>query len=729
MESVTAEAFVPELCSGSSFILLDSNDFENLPRWRRFGRSENVLFVLEKDIDVRIESSTVVLGEGLSGKWQSSLKLKGGSSNLCGSCEFCSLVLASSQSTLDTEFLDFKGVDYSDGLQHISAWGMGGSMHMTEAVHLLVISGNLKRHWNGQKESIESPFSIGFELFAEEGDRVAKLLNIHRLPLDTSTLSETNIKKISTWISECVDTCCEYNTRSAIEKKQCWLPTRLIDVGRLDITQQPRLIDSKLLCADSSKTHTCTKYLALSYCWGSTQDSTAFLTTTFATIGTRMEGIKLQTMPQTFKDIITVAKVLAVQYVWIDSLCIVQDDPKDWQIESSMMADIFSNAYVTVVAAAAASPRDSFLQRDAEYRQCRVPYRSGDSGLVEGYFGLRHRRQWHQTDRMSQLDGKRWITRGWTFQEEHLAQRLLAFGVDKIFMICGQLERFEDTAMVRFRPPWERSLSHIERGKKLVEENRRKQGNIHRATPFDFWLDYCKRYSQRELTYAEDKLPAISGIASRFKKQLQCQYLAGVWRSHLMHDLFWNTVGSASKPKEYRAPSWSWASLDARITWPNWQFCTFDDCKTYCTILDATTVMSGLDPFGAVQGGHLKISGAIIETELLWGNNIESFKSQYPFSVCHNGKRIAIADLDMEKGESKISGRKSYWSLLVAKCSEKQGKKPIARGLVLQKLVSERDGLGEFARVGIFKIFPEGLAKEEEDDSIGAWKKTKKVNI
>ncbi|KAF8846586.1 hypothetical protein BDZ45DRAFT_541413, partial [Acephala macrosclerotiorum] len=259
-------------------------------------------------------------------------------------------------------------------------------------------------------------------------------------------------------------------------------------------------------------------------------------------------------MPGAFQDAVTVTRALGIQYLWIDSLCIVQDDAQDWQIESSKMAEIFSNAHLTIIAATGSSCNDGFLRR------------------------------------ISEILGSKWIIRGWTFQEERLARRALVFGENKLFFNCRTLERSEDTEM----------------SVPLDLTDTADPGH------WDNWQTLCTHYAFRELTFPEDKLLAISGIASKTGKKCESQYLAGLWKTNIVHDLFRKTVGVATKPKNYRAPSWSWASLDGRITRPSWEHDSVsEDCSMRCTILDVQTTPSGLDPYGAVEDGLLKIEGAL----------------------------------------------------------------------------------------------------------------------
>jgi hypothetical protein len=158
-----------------------------------------------------------------------------------------------------------------------------------------------------------------------------------------------------------------------------------------------------------------------------------------------MEKIELDTMPRVFQDAITAAQALNIKYLWIDSLCIIQDDVRDWQIESSKMAEIFSNAYLTLVAAQVSGCNDSFLSRGLPGLSSTVPLKITSGVAIQGQFSLRLRLRWATSgsDKMAEISGTRWVTRGWTFQEERLARRVLMFGESQFFFDSRALERSE----------------------------------------------------------------------------------------------------------------------------------------------------------------------------------------------------------------------------------------------------------------------------------------------
>lgn len=100
-------------------------------------------------------------------------------------------------------------------------------------------------------------------------------------------------------------------------------------------------------------------YAALSYCWGGHNP----VTTTTKTLQAHERGISISSLPLLFQQTIEVALIMGLKYLWIDALCIVQDDLQEWEKEAAQMADVFSNTYITIVASAAFDPSASLFQR------------------------------------------------------------------------------------------------------------------------------------------------------------------------------------------------------------------------------------------------------------------------------------------------------------------------------------------------------------------------------
>jgi hypothetical protein len=736
---------MPALCQASYNILaLRDEDLGNVNSG--FKPSSQNRTVVQRLIDIKLGCNFIVNGPGKSNRKLEVVAWKNGRTDLCGSCSFCKLLADSMQQSVESDIWDpwdlsskydppgssrplvLRGATHFEKLKYQSNQPplsidkpSPRSMSSYWDLYLLLLTGYVFLYpgdTNTEGEFKKFEIDLSFELFGEEDDSVVKLLNIHRRPLlHEPCLSDNNVAKMRSWIKDCDkthDRCFPDSNRlvstAATMEEASFIPARLIEVDDPLNNRHPRLIITSELQSGASKIKA-TKYMALSYCWGELNETNKLLKTTHDTIRLRTEKIELDTMPEVFKDAIAVARALSIQYLWIDSLCIIQDDLLDWQIESSKMAEIFSNAYLTLNAASSSGCSDSFLSQDSPILSCAVPLRI-DPGLdIQGQFYLRFRRHRGPSDKMTEIRFSKWITRGWTFQEERLARRSLIFGVNKFFFDCRTLERSQDTDRYLSRPDWAMA----------VGEGLGKGGGVNRESTemgrrWDHWQTLCAHYSYRELSFQKDKLPAISGIARKIAKKVQSQYLAGLWRENLGHGLFWQTVSTAIRPKEYLAPSWSWASLDGRVYWPlNRVFKSCNECCMYCTILDAKTTPVGLDPYGAVKDAFLKVRGVLEEMQVIWVDG-----RRYPWRLCHEGGEIGNASLDTEDDTIQVHPSEHvYQALLVAECKSPNERKPSARGLLLKKNGRKREGCEEFERVGTFALFS-GVTPGR-DGSLGIW--------
>ncbi|OCL15185.1 HET-domain-containing protein, partial [Glonium stellatum] len=142
-------------------------------------------------------------------------------------------------------------------------------------------------------------------------------------------------KIVRPWLDECVSShdACRSRQRSH-------LPKRVISVGSHD--HAPCLYESHGEESD---------YIALSYCWGLGRS----LTTTKSSYAARVTGISWEDFPNTIRDAMIFTQNIGVQFIWIDALCIIQDDAEDWRVEAAKMASIYENALLTLSATASDS--------------------------------------------------------------------------------------------------------------------------------------------------------------------------------------------------------------------------------------------------------------------------------------------------------------------------------------------------------------------------------------
>lgn len=211
--------------------------------------------------------------------------------------------------------------------------------------------------------------------------------------------------------------------------------------------------------------------------------------------------------------------------------------------------------------------------------------------------------------------------RGWVMQERWLSPRVLHYGRDQILWECSELEACE-----KYPAGLPKLLKNVRSGFKLDPEflkrlEYRKEDYYTEADP-DFlhrstWSSIVRRYSVTGLTKGEDKLVAISGIAKRMQSLLDDEYLAGLWRKDLPCQLLWWVSDydpayplPPTRSRPYRAPSWSWASVDGAVSGSSGRY-----DGIVITILDAVVTPVGADSTGQIKDGFIRLIGRILPAE------------------------------------------------------------------------------------------------------------------
>ena len=362
------------------------------------------------------------------------------------------------------------------------------------------------------------------------------------------------------------------------------------------------------------------KYLALSYCWGGSRPPK----TTLRNISDHERGIALSALPKSYLDTILLAWRLGIPYVWIDSYCIVQDDQEERDAEIARMGAIFQNAYLVIIAAFSPSPYVEYLgnHRNAwaeggrakfKWRKTLVRYGKSDVDTVR-FREVVHRPGQGRDSCARMKIGKR----AWTYQERLLAPRCLIFqGREVVWECkasclceCGGTQSRPGDYVSQLLPSPERLLQDANTG--TTDERLFSDGE----EAYQFWRDAVKAFARRELTYATDRLPAISALASRVHREIRDEYLAGLWQGDLIRQLMWHNCPSyddLTPYDTYVAPSWSWASNPT----PTWYYRYPDRYKLLSCVrlVEAKCIPSGSDPLGAVRDGYLLLQGVHCEAQ------------------------------------------------------------------------------------------------------------------
>ncbi|KAF4617109.1 hypothetical protein G7Y89_g15040 [Cudoniella acicularis] len=411
------------------------------------------------------------------------------------------------------------------------------------------------------------------------------------------------------WIEQCLT---KHELCQCISSKQFQkLPTRLIDLGPHPEIVSPSICYSRGLKPD-------TKYTTLSHRWSGSE--IALLT--FENHDSWCQALPISEFSLLFRDAMEATKCLGLRYLWIDSLCIIQNSPADWLHESTTMDTVYQNSYIGFTAL---NPHSGLFsdRNPKDLQPCVIESKNGEKYYCfdKGLFA-------------ETVDQNPLFSRAWVLQEYALAPRILHFTPTQIFFECQSLRASESfplgiPACDIFKPTHSilpfRDQSSEESPKGLMEEDSTVESIL-------LWGRIMQQYSEMELTFPEkDKLAALSGIAKRLLEPND--YLAGLWRPMLEVQLLWTSSGTCSRPEIYQAPSWSWASVNGFSFYASSPgLDTLLKCERESLligILDAGVSCVGKGPTGPVNGGWLSLRGylACFENGLYHG--VSSWPSSF----------------------------------------------------------------------------------------------------
>lgn len=423
------------------------------------------------------------------------------------------------------------------------------------------------------------------------------------------------------------------------------MPTHLINVG--SDSQPPFLFRT----SGARKPYAC-----LSYCWGPGSDE--ILKTTTSNIEAHYQEIPEAAMPEAIRDAIRVCRGLQVSFLWVDSLCLVQDDVTAWLEGAAQMSQIYLNSHLTIAALEPGTCKSPFLgpqrfgNRDWQ-RLIKSPTASGgeaDPGpdlLLRPESDTPPRRSSYSLDK-----------RAWCLQESMLPNRRLCFDGNEMIWecLCRQLCECGHT----IRKPL--TIRHVENGAALKVSRLKATPDLSAPRPHSYprdhvseywatwgdigkmratWRRMVQIYSRRQMTRGADKLRAIAGLAKLLADRLRHEgftkendeYLAGLWKHEIHLDLSWVVTSLPSEPEIiphrhgreelcWNVPTWSWASTPGHIAYQSeavhtsWKY--KPHARDTCQLVEAHCERENVqDEMSAVVQGRLTLRGALVSVELV----------------------------------------------------------------------------------------------------------------
>ncbi|PTB40190.1 hypothetical protein M441DRAFT_195700 [Trichoderma asperellum CBS 433.97] len=402
---------------------------------------------------------------------------------------------------------------------------------------------------------------------------------------DTSgnTASEQAFQKATSWFRECNDT---HSSCSLGEVSE--MPERV-----LDIFAEDTISGVKLIHTNGQKA----RYACLSHRWGKDTSQTIGMN-----INSLCKEVPWDYLSPTYQDSITFLRKFSkwhqeeygepIRYIWIDSLCIVQDSKSDWEKHSLKMSDIYSNSSITLVESHELDTAKRLFQ-DSSFRDISKPVSIRDA--QGNNHELHFRKPIHHPTYMINDGSVPVWKRAWVFQERLLSHRLLIFGPDELSWQCASHHRCEcgldesESQTVKLMKEWgdniyvpERSAGSRRDMQQLLGDNP-SHSQLRRA-----WRHVIEAYSQLDYTYRSDTLYAIAGLAKNFNSRLGSKdYFAGIWYEEYQEgetedfqpqaetalDLLWRlTYFKDAERKDLPEPavpiSWSWAYPECAVTYP-----------------------------------------------------------------------------------------------------------------------------------------------------------------
>ncbi len=440
------------------------------------------------------------------------------------------------------------------------------------------------------------------------------------------------------------------------------LPLRVIDVSKVD-SMGVRLVDG---------TGRFENYAAFSHRW--VGGPTPAWATRRRTLLKRRDWFQVNQLPASIMDAIKTTHLLGLDYVWIDSVCIIQDSSDDWNNEASKMADVYAKAYVTLFADSAADDAHSFLQPRKTFPSTPITIKGETNTPITirirnaAEDGSRYPKGalFEQDTQIASYLSKR----AWILQEQLLSKRKLHFGKHQVYWVCRHGVIAEDGQVSAIR-----NVALYETY--LFESTEITEPEIGIA-----WGKVIERYSSLDLTFKEDKLPALSGIANVVSKNLNSDYICGIWKRSFAIGLAWyipikDPNDKSSRPEKYRAPSFSWACVDDAISMMKFEdkssrnfpdsigLPKFPDTiglpnfldTIEITLIDSDIALEGMDPFGKVRGGKIIVCGPMCKAISLGpypqalSDTDKGYNPVYDMGMTPVGSMWADASDDIPYGE------------------------------------------------------------------------------
>ncbi|KAF2830312.1 HET-domain-containing protein [Ophiobolus disseminans] len=504
-----------------------------------------------------------------------------------------------------------------------------------------------------------------------------------------------------------------------------FFPSRVIDVGCRG--------DAEVCLRVANTIDAPQPYLTLSHCWGQSQP----FTLTNKTVAQLERGIPVVSLPQTFHDAILVTRRLNFRYLWIDSLCIFQDNLDDWHTEAGQMSDIYGNATCCIAATSAKDCNTGlFIDREPHALEP-IKIKITESRSLSSTHLPPPGLYWasFRWTNYNAIDHAPLNQRAWVAQERYLSSRVMHFSREVLFWEC--FERFANEASSngipykggfhQFLPSISSLKTHVF-GMVMGLSPARQAPNAEQVTPalltptcqfdYDRWKSFLGVYTQYLMTKEADCLVALSGIAQNIEMVTNDRFVAGLWRGNLLEDLCWQAEkyeidrDRSSRPTTWRAPSWSWASLNIPLS-TNYHWAYVSDTDK-AEILDC---LVDAEPSGQIKSASITLRCRLIPVAVRIETN-EGFDRAFAHIGLRSRSSIEVEIDDWSTAASRTAGT-NIW-LLVLRDIFLSGDGGLLEGLVI---VLSTNRPPSFERIGMFShvAYPDSKSEVQDHPKLRAY--------
>ncbi|KAL7936146.1 heterokaryon incompatibility domain-containing protein [Trichoderma chlorosporum] len=445
----------------------------------------------------------------------------------------------------------------------------------------------------------------------------------HKSPVFyNNTGAESSLKRVSNWLNECSS-----KHGSCMSSLLAQLPKRV-----LEITSDSQGHINVRLIEDFAEQE---KYICLSHRWGA---STHLCQTTIESLPAHLERIPWSRLPKTFQDAAKVAVWLGIKYIWIDSLCIIQDSSDDWKDQAAQMCEIYSGAFVTLAAAWSADSDVGLFRESPSFKV----HSSPSIGTQAASYLIRRAPEhttWDVAGVLQMTPELPLLSRAWVYQERLLSPRIVYFTRYEVAFECAGNNR-EKICECEHIPGgiWGGGSNGAGGGRgehtdfrKLYHFEGLHTSNV--AEIKKYWHQIVEEYSGLRISFTSDRLPALSGVARQYGTTHSAdlgRYVAGMWENCFPSELLWYCASRKThdRPDTYCGPTWSWIST-GNIT----SYAT--GCpRVYPEDLEVLNIsfnLNGPDKYASISDATMDVRGYLARGTLIEVHNAHSDTSSIHF--------------------------------------------------------------------------------------------------